>query len=106
MLCWKIIKCQNLDYPMVYGLASHQNITKIEKTLITCYCCCTILVKLRYINKGSTTCQHVLKGNIVSFAQDLESAIKLLDTLPLSLESLSIIITIHFVGSSHPSIEY
>jgi hypothetical protein len=38
-----------------------------------------------YTNKGSTTCQHALKGNVVSFAQDLESVIKLLDTLPLSL---------------------
>jgi len=38
-----------------------------------------------YTNKGSTTCQHAFKGNVVSFAQDLESVIKLLDTLPLSL---------------------
>ncbi len=58
------------------------------------------------IFQWSTTCQHVSKGNVVSFAQDFESAIKLLDTLPLSLESLFNIILKHFVGSSHPFIEY
>jgi hypothetical protein len=61
---------------------------------------------LRYSNKGSTTCQHVPKGNIVSFAQDPESAIKLLNPLPLSLESLINTIGKHFVGSSHQFIEY
>jgi hypothetical protein len=85
-----------------------QNITKIDndrnKTLITCYRCHNILVKLKYTNKTSTTSQHALTGNVVSFAQDLKSAIKLLDTLPLSLESLSNTIAIHFVGSSHPPI--
>jgi hypothetical protein len=78
----------------------------VEKTLIACYCCCTILVKLRYTNKGSTTCQHVPKGNIVNFAQDLESAIKLLNPLTLSLESLFNTIAKHLVGSSYPFIEY
>jgi hypothetical protein len=63
------------------------------------------MVKLKYTNNGSTTCQHVLKGNIISCAQDLESAIKVLDTLPLSLKSLSDTIVVHFVGSSHPLIE-
>jgi hypothetical protein len=77
----------------------------IEKTLMTCYHCHTILVKLRYTNKGSTTNQHAFKKNVVSFAQNLESAIKLLDALPLSLKSLSNIIVVHFVGSSHPLIE-
>jgi hypothetical protein len=77
----------------------------IEETLMTCYCCRTILVKLGYTNKGSTTDQHALKKNAVGFAQNLESAIKLLDTLPLSLKSLYDIIVVHFVGSSHPLIE-
>jgi len=45
-------------------------LTMVEKTLITHYCHHTILVKLRYTNKGSTTSQHTLKGNIVSFTQD------------------------------------
>jgi hypothetical protein len=63
----------------------------------------TILIKLRYLNKGGKIGQHALKGNVVSFAQDLESAIKLLDIL--SLESLSDIVVVHFVGSSHPPIE-
>jgi hypothetical protein len=80
-------------------------LTTVEETLITHYHCCTILVKLRYINEGSTTCQHAFKRNVVSFAQDLESAIKLLDTLPSSLESLSDTIVLHFVGSSHPFVE-
>jgi hypothetical protein len=80
-------------------------LTMVGKTLITCYRCCTILVKLRYTNKGSTTCQHALKGNVVNFAQDLESVVKLLDTLPSPLESLSNTIAIHFVGSSHPPVE-
>jgi hypothetical protein len=44
----------------------------VEETLLTCYWYRTILVKSRYTNKGGTTCQH---------------AIKVLDTLPSSLES-------------------
>jgi hypothetical protein len=76
----------------------------MEEILITCYHCHTILVKLRYTNKGSTIGQHALKENVVSFAQNLENGIKLLDTLPLSLESLSDTIVIHFVGSSYPLI--
>ncbi len=77
----------------------------VEETLITRYHCHTILVKLRYTNKGSTTCQHALKRNVVSFAQDPESAIKLLNTLPSSLKSLSDTIVVHFVGSSHSLVE-
>jgi len=76
----------------------------VKETLITHYHCHNILVKLRYTNKGSTT-QHTLKGNVVSFAKDPESAIKLLDTLPLSLKSLFDIIAVHIVESSHPLIE-
>ncbi len=76
----------------------------VKKTLITHYHCHTILVKLRYNDKGSTS-QHALKGNVVSFAKDLKSAIKLLDTLPLSLKSLFDTIAVHFVGNSHPLIE-
>ncbi len=34
-------------------------LTMVEKTLITCYCCRTILIKLRCTNKGNTTCQHL-----------------------------------------------
>jgi len=79
--------------------------TMVEETLIACYCCCTILIKLRYTNKGRTTSQHALKGNIVNFAQNLESAIELLNTLPSSLETLTNIIAVHFVGSSHPPIK-
>jgi hypothetical protein len=59
-------------------------LTVVEKTLITCYHCHTILVKLRYTNKGRTIGQHTLKGNIVSFTQNLESAIKLLNTIVLN----------------------
>jgi hypothetical protein len=40
----------------------------MEETSITCYRCHTILVKLNYTNKVSTTSQHALKGNVVSFA--------------------------------------
>jgi hypothetical protein len=43
-------------------------LTMVEETLITHYC------KLRYNNRGNTTWQHALKGIIVSFAQDPESA--------------------------------
>jgi hypothetical protein len=80
-------------------------LTMVEETLMACYCCCTILIKLRYTNKGRTTCQHALKGNIINFAQNPESAIKLLNILPSSLETLINTIVIHFVGSSHPPIE-
>ncbi len=74
----------------------------VEETLIARYCWRTTLVKLRYTNKRSTTSQHAFKGN---FAQDPEKAVKLLDTLPMSLESLSDPLAIHFVGSSHPPID-
>jgi hypothetical protein len=49
-------------------------LTMVEETLMTHYRCRTIMVKLRYNNRRNTTGQHELKGNIVSFAQDLESA--------------------------------
>jgi len=71
----------------------------VEKTLITHYHYCTILVKLRYTNKGSTTCQHAFKRSIVSFAQDSKNVGKVLNTISLSLESLSNIIVVHFVWS-------
>jgi hypothetical protein len=73
-------------------------LTMVEETLITRYHCWTILFILRYTNKGGITCQHTLKGNVVSFAQDSEHTIELLGELPLSLESLSDIVAIHFVG--------
>jgi hypothetical protein len=77
----------------------------VKETLIACYRCHTILVKLKYTNKGSTTGQHALKGNVVSFAQDLECAVKLLKTLPSSLESLFVTIVVNFVESSHPLVK-
>jgi hypothetical protein len=53
-------------------------LTMVKETLITHYRYCTILVNLSYTNKGSTIGQHALKRNVVSFAQDFESAVKLL----------------------------
>jgi hypothetical protein len=94
---------------MVYGLASHPKylpkLMMVKETLIECYHCRTTLVKLRYTNKRSTTSQHALKRNVVNFAQDLERAVKLLNTLATSLKSLFDTIAIHFVGSSHPHVE-
>jgi hypothetical protein len=72
-----------------------QKITMVEETLIARYHCHTILVKLRYTNKGSTIGQHA-----PNFAQDLESAIKFLNILPSSLKSLN-----DTVESSHLPIE-
>jgi len=40
-------------------------LTMVEETLITRYRCPTILINT---NKGSTTSQHALKRNVVSFA--------------------------------------
>jgi hypothetical protein len=51
------------------------------------------------------TYQRALKINVVSFAQDLEHAMEILNELPLSLESLFDFITIHFVGNTHPPME-
>ncbi len=48
---------------------------------------------------------NALSRNVVSFAQDPKSVIKLLYTFTLSLESLFDTIVVHFVGSSHSSIE-
>ncbi len=50
--------------------------------------------------------KHVLKGNVYNFSQDLESAVKLLDILPVSLESLSNIVVVHFIGNTRPPIKY
>jgi hypothetical protein len=77
----------------------------VEETLITRYHCHIILAKLRYNNRGNTTWQHTLKRNIISFARDPKSAMKLLNTLLSSLESLNDTIAMHFVESSHPPIE-
>jgi hypothetical protein len=44
----------------------------VEKTLLTCYRYCTILIKSRYTNKGGTIGQHAIKGITLSFAQNLE----------------------------------
>jgi len=71
---------------------------------IACYHYWTILIKLRYSNKGGNIRQHALKGNVVNFSQDLENVAKILDILPLSLVSLSNM-QIHFVGNTHPPIE-
>jgi hypothetical protein len=49
--------------------------------------------------------QNALKSNMVSFAQDHEHAIELLNELPLSLESISNFFIIHFVGNTHPPME-
>jgi hypothetical protein len=89
------------------GIASTvlQKLTMVEETLIARYHCHTILVKLRYTNKGSTIGQHAPKGNIVNFAQDLKSAIKFLNILPSSFKSLNDTIIMHFVESSHLPIE-
>jgi hypothetical protein len=80
-------------------------LTMVEDTLITHYHCCMISTKLKDTNKGGTTCQHPFKGNIVRFEQNLDSVIKVLNTLSSSLEMLINIIVIHFVGSSHPPIK-
>jgi hypothetical protein len=45
------------------------------------------------------------ENNVVSFAQDPEHAIEILNELPLSLESLFDFITVHFVGNTHPPME-
>jgi hypothetical protein len=65
-----------------------------------------IVAKPYYLYKGIQTSQHALKGNVISFSQDLESDVKLLDILPLSLESLFDIVAIHFVGNTHPPIKF
>jgi len=72
---------------------------------IACYHCRTILIKLRYSNKGGNIRQHALKGNVVNFSQDPESVVKSLDILALPLESLSNIDAIRFVGNTHPPTE-
>ncbi len=55
----------------------------VEEALIACYGCWTILIKLRFSNKGGKIDQHGLKGNVISFSQDPKSVVKLLDILPL-----------------------
>jgi len=74
--------------------------------VIACYRSWTILIKLRYSNKGGEIRQHALKGHVVSFSQDPENVGKNLDILPLSLESLFNIDVLHFVGNTHPPIEF
>ncbi len=75
-------------------------LTMVKEVLIAHYHCRAILVKLKYTNKGGITCQDALKGNIINFVQNLESAIKLQNRLPSSLKSLTNTIVIHFARSS------
>jgi len=79
-------------------------LTMVEETLITRYHCRTILFKLRYTNKGSITGQHTLKGKVISFVKNSKHATELLGEFPLSLESLSNFVIVHFVGSTHPKV--
>jgi hypothetical protein len=67
---------------------STNNVTKIyngKRNFNSTNHCRTILFKLRSINKGGMMGQNALKGNMVSFAQDHEHAVELLNELPLSL---------------------
>jgi hypothetical protein len=41
--------------------------------------------------------QHALKGNMVSFAQDLEHAIEFLKELPLSLKFIFDFVIVHLI---------
>lgn len=77
----------------------------VKNIPISRYWCQTILFKLRYTNKGGIIEQNALKRNVVSFARDPEHAIELLGELPLSLESLSNFVAVHFIGITHPPIE-
>jgi len=83
-------------------LSNLPKLTMVEETLIAQYCCRVLLIKLRYSN-NSFTGQCALKGNIVSFAQNLEIALQLINTLPISLEALSDVVVVHFIGDKHPS---
>jgi hypothetical protein len=82
-----------------------RKLTMVEETLIAHYHYWMVLFKLRYTNKGGITCQRAFKGNVVSFAQNSNHAIELLNKLPLPLKSISNFIVVHFVGSTHPPIE-
>jgi hypothetical protein len=73
----------------------------VEETLIACYRCRTVLIKLRY-SSNIIIGQSALKRNIISFSQNPEEAIKLIKTLPISLETLSDAVAVHFVGTKHP----
>jgi hypothetical protein len=64
------------------------NLTMVEETLIARYRCRIILIKLRY-SSNIIIGQRALKGNIISFSQNPEEPIKLIKTLPISLETLS-----------------
>jgi len=102
----KKTKCQNLHWVWI-GIApiTLPQLTMVEEILIARYHCRTILFKLKYTNKGVIKGQHAFKGNVVSFAQDHEHAIEILNELPLSLECLFDFITVHFVGNTHPPME-
>jgi hypothetical protein len=43
-----------------------------------------------------------LKGNILSFPQNREEAIKLIKTLPITLETLFVLVAIHFGRTKLP----
>jgi hypothetical protein len=77
------------------------NLTMVEGTLIARYRCRTVLIKLRYLS-DIIIGQSALKGNIISFSQNPKESIKLIKTLPISLETLSDVVVVHFVGSKHP----
>jgi hypothetical protein len=44
-----------------------------------------------------------LKGNVVSFAQNPKLVVKLINTLAITIDTLSNVMAVHFVGDKHPS---
>ncbi|HYP43548.1 MAG TPA: DUF6570 domain-containing protein, partial [Candidatus Nitrosocosmicus sp.] len=75
-------------------------LTMIEEMLIARYRCRALLIKLRYSN-NSFPSQRALKGNIVSFAQNPETTLQLINTLPISLDALCDLVAVHFIGDKH-----
>ncbi len=45
------------------------------------------------------------KGNLISFAQDHNQTIDVINIVPISILSISNLIVIHFVGKSHSPLD-
>jgi hypothetical protein len=77
-------------------------LTVVKKILIAQYQCRIVLIKLWYSNNIITR-QSALKGNVVSFAQNPKLVVKLINTLAITIDTLSNVMAVHFVGDKHPS---
>ncbi|CAF4098595.1 unnamed protein product, partial [Adineta steineri] len=77
-----------------------KDLTVVEEKLISIYRHNTCIIKLQSPYHSSSTAQSALKGNIITFPQNVPN---IASTLPLDMSTLCDTIKIVFIGSHKPS---